>query len=180
MKLAKSILGGILVAAIAAGVTGWIVSSRHAYSQLKGGEYDATSASLPLGDVAGQSAAILSAETANPEASDPNAVAEGHKLFISMNCAGCHGYDAKGNMGPNLTDTYWRYGGTPAQIYQSIASGRPKGMPSWGKKLPARSIWQLTAYLQSLGGSFPAKDYQAAMQGDLGDKGQGKGASDQQ
>lgn len=83
-------------------------------------------------------------------------------------------------MGPNLTDTYWRYGGTPAQIYQSIAAGRPKGMPSWGKKLPAREIWQLTAYLQSLGGSFPAKDYQAAMQGDLGDKGQNKGASDQQ
>jgi cytochrome c oxidase cbb3-type subunit 3 len=133
-----------------------------------------------LGDVAGQSAAAISADAANPESSDPSAVAEGHKLFISMNCAGCHGYDAKGGMGPNLTDTYWRYGGTPAQIYQSISSGRPQGMPSWGKKLPARSIWQLTAYLQSLGGSFPADSYQAAMQGDLADKGQNKGASDQQ
>jgi cytochrome c oxidase cbb3-type subunit III len=180
MKLAGSILGGILIAAIAAGVTSWILASRAAYSHLKGTEYNTAGASLPLGDVVGRSAATISAETANPESSDPSAVAEGHKLFISMNCAGCHGYDAKGGMGPNLTDTYWRYGGTPAQIYQSIASGRPKGMPSWGKKLPARSIWQLTAYLQSLGGSFPAKGYQAAMQGDLGDKGQNKGASDQQ
>jgi cytochrome c oxidase cbb3-type subunit 3 len=180
MKLAKLILGGILIAAIAAGVTGWILASHNAYSHLMGAGYDSSNTLLPLGDVAGQSASTSSAEVANPESSDPNAVAEGHKLFISMNCAGCHGYDAKGNMGPNLTDTYWRYGGTPAQIYQSIASGRPKGMPSWGKKLPAREIWQLTAYLQSLGGSFPAKDYQAAMQGDLGDKGQGKGASDQQ
>lgn len=179
MKLAKSILRGVLIAAIAAGVTGWILASHNAYSHLGAG-YGAPGSSLPLGDVAGQSAATVSAETANPESSDPNAVAEGHKLFISMNCAGCHGYDAKGGMGPDLTDTYWRYGGTPVQIYQSIASGRPKGMPSWGKKLPARSIWQLTAYLQSLGGSFPAKDYQAAVQGDLGDKGQNKGASDQQ
>jgi len=180
MKLAGSILGAILVAAIAAGVTGWILASHRAYSDLMGASSDSVSASLPLGDVAGQSASTSSVNIANPEASDPNAVAEGHKLFISMNCAGCHGYDAKGNMGPNLTDTYWRYGGTPAQIYQSIASGRPKGMPSWGKKLPARSIWQLTAYIQSLGGSFPANAYQAAAQGDLGDKGQSRGASDQQ
>jgi cytochrome c oxidase cbb3-type subunit 3 len=180
MKLARLILGGILIAAIAAGVTGWIIASHNTYSHLMGPGYAASSRLLPLGDAAGQSAATSSADVANPESSDPNAVAEGHKLFISMNCAGCHGYDAKGGMGPNLTDTYWRYGGTPAQIYQSIASGRPKGMPSWGKKLPERSIWQLTAYLQSLGGSFPAKDYQTAVQGDLGGKGQNKGASDQQ
>jgi cytochrome c oxidase cbb3-type subunit 3 len=180
MKLASSILGGILIAVIAAGVTGWIFASHNAYSHLMGAGYAPSNTLLPLGDVAGQSASTSPAEVSNPESSDPNAVAEGHKVFISMNCAGCHGYDAKGNMGPNLTDTYWRYGGTPAQIYQSITSGRPKGMPSWGRKLPAREIWQLTAYLQSLGGSFPAKDYQAAMQGDLGDKGQGKGASDQQ
>jgi len=180
MKLAKLILGAILIAAIAAGITGWILASHNAYSHLVGAGYNPTGTSLPLGDVAGQSAAIVTADVANPATSDPNAVGEGHKLFISMNCAGCHGYDAKGGMGPNLTDTYWRYGGTPAQIYQSISAGRPQGMPSWGKKLPAQSIWQLTAYIQSLGGSFPANAYQAAMQGDLADKGQNKGASDQQ
>lgn len=180
MKLARLILGGILIAAIAAGVTGWILASHNTYSHLMGAGYDSTSTRLPLGDVAGQSASTPSGDVENPASSDPSAVAEGHKLFISMNCAGCHGYDAKGGMGPSLTDTYWRYGGTPAQIYQSISSGRPKGMPSWGKKLPARSIWQLTAYIQSLGGTFPANAYQAAVQGDLADKGQNKGASDQQ
>lgn len=180
MKLTRLILGSILIAAIAAGVTGWILASHHAYSHLTGAEYNSASTQLPLGDVVGQADSTPPADTANPASSDPNAVAEGHKLFISMNCAGCHGYDAKGGMGPNLTDTYWRYGGTPAQIYQSIASGRPKGMPSWGKKLPARSIWQLTAYIQSLGGTFPANAYQAAAQGDLADQGQNKGASDQQ
>jgi cytochrome c oxidase cbb3-type subunit 3 len=83
-----------------------------------------------------------------------------------MNCAGCHGYTAEGAMGPDLTDTYWRYGGTPAEIYKSIYEGRPQGMPAWGRALPAREIWEVVAYIESLGGSFPAVDYQAARQGD--------------
>ena len=35
MKLARLILGSILIAAIAAGVTSWILASHHAYSQLR-------------------------------------------------------------------------------------------------------------------------------------------------
>ena len=101
--------------------------------------------------------APVAAERPNPLANDPTAVAEGHKLFISMNCAGCHGYDAKGGMGPNLTDTYWRYGGTPERLYESILNGRPKGMPAWGVALPPQHIWQLVAYIQSLGGAVAAR-----------------------
>jgi len=73
-----------------------------------------------------------------------------------MNCAGCHGYDAKGGMGPDLTDTEWRYGGTPIDIYKSIYEGRAQGMPAWGNALPTTPIWQLVAYIQSLGGTLPA------------------------
>ena len=69
-------------------------------------------------------------------ANDPQAVQQGHDLFIKMNCAGCHGYDAKGAMGPNLTDGYWRYGGVPAPIFNSIYEGRPQGMPAWNPALP--------------------------------------------
>ena len=36
MKLARLILGSILIAAIAAGVTSWILASQVAYSHLKG------------------------------------------------------------------------------------------------------------------------------------------------
>jgi cytochrome c oxidase cbb3-type subunit 3 len=99
---------------------------------------------------------------------------------MSMNCAGCHGYDAKGGMGPNLTDTYWRYGGTPERIYESILNGRPKGMPAWGLALPPQHIWQLVAFIQSLGGTVSSGMAQAAAEGNLPDKGQNKGASDQQ
>ncbi len=55
-------------------------------------------------------------------------------------------------MGPALNDDYWRYGGTPVEIYKSIYEGRPKGMPAWGVALPADRIWVLTSYVISLGG----------------------------
>lgn len=120
-------------------------------------------ATVPLGDLAGGAQSNVAAGITNPQAS---AVQEGRQLFVKLNCADCHGFTAKGAMGPSLVDKYWRYGGTPAQIYKSIYEGRPKGMPAWGTALSSNDIWQLVAYIESLGGSFPASDYQAALQGD--------------
>ena len=122
---------------------------------------------LPVGALAGdvQSPALLSVQ--NPFAGQPDAIAQGKVLFVKMNCAGCHAYDLAGNMGPNLADRYWRYGGTPGAVYQSIARGRPQGMPSWGRALPPADIWRLVAYIQSYGGMTPAAQYQAGEQGDL-------------
>jgi mono/diheme cytochrome c family protein len=84
-----------------------------------------------------------------PEAT-PQSVAAGKTTFIKMNCAGCHSYTGKGWMGPDLTDSYWRYGGAPEDIYRSIYLGRPQGMPAWGKALPPEQIWQLVHYIRSL------------------------------
>jgi cytochrome c oxidase cbb3-type subunit 3 len=126
-----------------------------------------TMASIPLGDVPGGERLPQAAGTPNPLAKDASAVEMGKRLYTTMNCADCHGYDAKGAMGPDLTDNYWRYGGTPAAIYNSIAQGRPQGMPAWGTALPPIEIWRLTAYIQSLGGTFPADRYQQAVEGDV-------------
>lgn len=131
------------------------------------GQEDPALAAIPLGDVAGAAGERASTAHRNPVARDKQALARGEALYRTMNCAGCHGYDAKGAMGPDLTDTYWLYGGTPAMIYKSIAEGRPQGMPSWAHMLPAQSMWDLTAYLASLGGAFPADQRDAAMVGDL-------------
>ena len=87
-----------------------------------------------------------------------------------MNCAACHGYDLKGGMGPDLTDTYWRYGGSPADIYKSIFEGRPQGMPAWGRSIPSEYIWKVVAYIQSKGGSYPAALADRGRQGDLADE----------
>lgn len=112
---------------------------------------------LPMGHIAGLTdSAALARSMPNPYEGSPQAIASGKALFIKMNCAGCHGYDAKGNMGPDLTDTYWRYGGLPAQIYSSIHDGRAQGMPAWGAALPPQEIWKLVAYIESLGGTYSA------------------------
>jgi cytochrome c oxidase cbb3-type subunit 3 len=54
-------------------------------------------------------------------------------------------------MGPSLRDPVWLYGNRNDQIFDSIAEGRSKGMPSWGSKIPERQIWELVAYIKSMG-----------------------------
>jgi mono/diheme cytochrome c family protein len=131
---------------------------------------------LPGGDLAGAVQSNIGAGIRNPLEGQPEAIAAGKQLFVQMNCAGCHGYDLGGSMGPNLTDKYWRYGGSPGAIYRSIADGHPQGMPAWRRALPPDQIWKLTAYIQSFGGATPPADYQGALQGDYTAKATGKGA----
>jgi len=89
------------------------------------------------------------------EVNAANAVDAGAKLFTGMNCDGCHGGGAVGAVGPSLTDGRWRYGGSDADIFRSIAEGRPKGMPAFAGVLQPPMIWRLVAYIKSLA---PPKD----------------------
>lgn len=171
MQAGRALLIAAAAAIVAAGATGWAVNSHEAGDRRQSAPRanEGLPAAVPLGDLAGSAAERFPANIANPlGGTDLATIQAGHKLFEQMNCAGCHGYDAKGGMGPDLTDRYWRYGGTPVQIYKSIYEGRPQGMPAWGKALPDRSIWALTAYVQSLGGAFPAGAYHRGLQGDEG------------
>jgi cytochrome c oxidase cbb3-type subunit 3 len=80
---------------------------------------------------------------------NPQAIAEGKRLFGWYNCSGCH-FNGAGGIGPALMDQDWIYGGSMDQIYASIYQGRPNGMPSWGAKLSTTEIWQIAAYVRSL------------------------------
>jgi cytochrome c oxidase cbb3-type subunit 3 len=84
------------------------------------------------------------------------ALAEGQRLFSWMNCVGCHAHGG-GGMGPPLTDSEWRYGGSIPQIAATIVEGRPNGMPSFRGKLTDDQVWKLAAYVSSLSGQ-PRKD----------------------
>ena len=89
-------------------------------------------------------------QTSNPLGDEAKARAQGRQLFNQFNCSGCHGGHAGGGMGPSLRDQVWIYGGSPQDIFDSIAEGRAHGMPAWGPLLPDSYIWSLVAYIDSL------------------------------
>lgn len=102
---------------------------------------------IPGPTLSGENAATV---VQNPYAGNPAALEQGRQLFVQMNCYGCHGGRAGGGMGPSLRDRVWRYGDTPAAIFDSISEGRANGMPAWGTKLPPDVIWKIVTYVQSL------------------------------
>ena len=89
--------------------------------------------------------------TRNPFEGNQQALAEGERLYMWMNCAGCHGAKGGGAIGPPFRDADWIYGHDPASIFQSIQQGRPNGMPAFGVRAPAEDIWRLALYVRSLG-----------------------------
>src|SRR6185312_7512462 len=156
MSIIRVAVGAVILVILAVGVTAWWVTTRaQTDARVAVAWPEGVAAAVPQGLSAGE-APPITVSIDNPLANDPNAAEEGKKLFSQMNCAGCHGYDAKGGMGPDLTDIEWRYGGRPIDIYKSIYEGRAQGMPAWGNTLPTTPIWQLVAYIQSLGGTLPA------------------------
>ncbi len=156
-----------LVASLVIGGLGgaWIASTHAAHRAAERQE----TTTAPVGPQAGiaMDAANDSVSAANPLGESADVVVAGKQLFTQMNCAGCHGYDGGGGMGPKLTDGYWRYGGSPAAIYTSIDRGRPQGMPAWGRALPPQKLWQLTAYVGALGGGVAPEQALAALHGDI-------------
>jgi cytochrome c oxidase cbb3-type subunit 3 len=113
---------------------------------------DSTLSRIPLGAPPG-TPLDLATDIPNPDEGDAVAVGQGKTLFGAMNCVYCHGSGGSGLIGPPLNGPGWRYGGTPAQIFNSIHDGRPQGMPAWGASLPPDQIWKLVAYIESLGGA---------------------------
>jgi cytochrome c oxidase cbb3-type subunit III len=84
---------------------------------------------------------------------DSNAwgLSEGKRLYEMYNCVGCHAHGG-GGMGPPLMDATWIYGSNPEQIFATIMEGRPNGMPAFRGKIPDDQVWQIAAYVRSLGG----------------------------
>jgi cbb3-type cytochrome c oxidase subunit III len=85
----------------------------------------------------------------NPFEGKPEAIKEGEKIFDAK-CADCHGGDAMGQSGPDLTDDSWSYGGSDAEVFETVTNGRKGGMPSWRSELNKDDIWKVIAYVRSL------------------------------
>lgn len=87
-----------------------------------------------------ESSSLAPASTA-----DQNLVAGGRKLFL-LNCAHCHGTDARGDEGPDL------HGVTKSdeRIASMIKNGIKGEMPKFGAKLTDADVRALIAFVRSL------------------------------
>jgi cytochrome c oxidase cbb3-type subunit 3 len=92
-------------------------------------------------------------------------VGQGKRLFTWFNCTGCHG-NGGGGSGPALMDDAWIYGNTIENIAATIREGRPNGMPSFRGRIPESQIFELAAYVRSLGGLI-AKDVAPSRNDDM-------------
>ncbi len=98
------------------------------------------------------------AEDANPYTGDETAIAEGKQLWAATGCYSCHGKEAGGAVGPDLTDDQWVYRPTDKTLFNAIANGR-KGtvMVGFSESLDDDQIWKVIAYIRSLYRGDPAK-----------------------
>jgi putative heme-binding domain-containing protein len=84
---------------------------------------------------------------ANPFDGDPMAMRAGRALFANR-CADCHGADAKGFSGPDLT-LLWAEGTSDERVFQIVRDGVSGSiMPS--STAPDQELWAMVAYVKSL------------------------------
>ena len=100
--------------------------------------------------VAAAAAVAQDRTVGNPRSGDPAVVRAGTMLFRER-CTECHGTDAKGVPGHDLT-RLWTSGAADARVFQTIREGVPNSiMPS--SSAPDEEVWALVAFLRSLDGA---------------------------
>ncbi|HEY7482218.1 MAG TPA: c-type cytochrome [Gemmatimonadales bacterium] len=99
-------------------------------------------------------------KAAGPAAVTPAAIAKGDSIFHKSGlCYACHGTNAKGAVGPNLTDAEWLHSdGSYDGIVATVTSGVPpekakKGVampPKGGSSISDEEVKAVAAYVYSL------------------------------
>jgi cbb3-type cytochrome c oxidase subunit III len=100
-----------------------------------------------------------------PAAVTPAAITQGDSIFHSKgNCYACHGANAQGAVGPNLTDAEWIHSdGSYDAIVKQITTGVPKEESKSGIAMPPKGgstitddeVKAVAAYVYSLGHKKP-------------------------
>jgi putative heme-binding domain-containing protein len=91
--------------------------------------------------------AAANAEQRNPFETDEAAIRIGSVLFAAR-CSDCHGPDAKGKLGPDLTQR-WARGDSDEGAFGIIRNGVPgTSMPP--SIAPDNELWAIVAYLRSI------------------------------
>ena len=85
---------------------------------------------------------------------DPKWLAVGQATFAS-NCVSCHGANAEGKSGPNLTDDHYIHIKNVEDIADVINNGAAAGaMPAWSTRLHPNAVVLTASYVASLRGTF--------------------------
>jgi cytochrome c oxidase cbb3-type subunit 3 len=114
-----------------------------AYLQKLGKDLKAAQKPAAGGATAGE------ADSKNPYAGNRGAEEEGEKVF-KENCRSCHGEKGAGGFGPKLATAARKYGGSDADLFASVAVGRPGGMPAFLPQLGKERVWKAVAYIRHL------------------------------
>jgi putative heme-binding domain-containing protein len=84
----------------------------------------------------------------NPFEGDPAAIRSGMGLFRAR-CADCHGMDARGVRGPDITQI-WASGRTDDGLFNTIKNGIPGTEMPPQPRLFDHETWQILAYVRTL------------------------------
>jgi cytochrome c551 len=83
---------------------------------------------------------------------------EGRRVYMKLNCYGCHGIRGAGGMGPSLREDETDEGrsrrevGETDELAEKVLHGAEEGMPKFSRYVDQTDIANLTAYIRSLGG----------------------------
>jgi cytochrome c oxidase cbb3-type subunit 3 len=98
------------------------------------------------------------AKMTNPVTATPESIASGKQTYTRY-CAVCHGVNAEGGSGsdisppaPDLTDTDWKRGSSDGEIFTVIKNGVPPdlAMEPWGDRIKDPEIWNVVNYVRSI------------------------------
>ena len=109
------------------------------------------------------SASLGGAELQKLMKATPEGVAKGKEIF-GVQCAACHGANGKGD-GPaavalnpkprDFTSGYWKFGGTPSQVFHTLTHGSPGNSLAGFASVSIPDRWALVAYIRSLSPNRP-------------------------
>lgn len=95
-------------------------------------------------------------DEATVEATTDAAALENGKTTFLNTCSSCHRKDGGGDIGPNLTDEYWKHGGNIKNIFKVVTNGVPgTNMVAWGNTMSPEAIRNVASFVLTLQGSKP-------------------------
>jgi len=116
----------------------------------------ATRATLTLAILCAITTGPLTAQdqpAGNPLQGDANAIRAGMGLFRAR-CADCHGIDARGVRGPDITQV-WASGRTDEGLFKTVKEGVPNTEMPANPRMFDHEAWQVLAYLRTLAAPAP-------------------------